>query len=191
MWRQFAEPSVLIELDVLRVIYRVELEWVDGDQYGADIGIDVSLLEPGLQVLEQSLFGEIGQLAQVGVLPVPGLVEEAEEVVPDELAVGAVSPAERPVHALHNFAPQTELVVGAGRHVAVGPLGPEQLQLDGTLGRLDAPLLAVLATVAVRHHFGQFVARAVLEAELVGDAVHDLFGGGRLGRLNGQCLVQA
>lgn len=39
--RQLAQPPVLVQLDVLGVVDRVELERVDGDQDRADVRVDV------------------------------------------------------------------------------------------------------------------------------------------------------
>lgn len=78
-----AEPPVLVQLDVLGVVDGVELEGVEGDEDGADVGVDVAGDEARAEIVEERLLVEVGQLAQVRVLPVFRLVEEAVEVVLD------------------------------------------------------------------------------------------------------------
>lgn len=51
-------------------MYVLHLERVDGDEDGADVGVDVAAVEPGPQILQERLLVEIRQLTQVRILPV-------------------------------------------------------------------------------------------------------------------------
>lgn len=86
--RQLAQPSVLVELDVFGIIDRVELERVDGDENGADVGVDVAGLETGPQIVHQRFLVQVGQLAQVGVFTVARLIQETIKIVANQLRVG-------------------------------------------------------------------------------------------------------
>lgn len=46
--RQVAEPPVLVQLNILWIVDGEEGERVDGNENGADVGVDVALLEAGL-----------------------------------------------------------------------------------------------------------------------------------------------
>ena len=87
MRRQLAQPSILIQFDVFRIVNGVKFEGIDGDEDRADVGVDVTGLETGPKVVHQSFFIQIGQLAQVGVFTIPRLVQEAVKVVSDHLRV--------------------------------------------------------------------------------------------------------
>ena len=81
--RQLAEPSILVQLHVLGVVDRVEPERVDGDQYRADVRVDVALLEAPLQVIQERVLIEIRKVAQIRVLLILGLHQERTEEVLD------------------------------------------------------------------------------------------------------------
>ena len=85
--RQLAQSPILVEFDIFRVVNRVELERVDGDQDGADVCVNVTGLEAGAQVLHQRLLVEVRQLAQVRILAIFGLVQEPVKVVANQLRV--------------------------------------------------------------------------------------------------------
>ena len=43
VWRYVrTEPSILIKIHILRIVNRVEFEGVQGDQYAADVGVNVA-----------------------------------------------------------------------------------------------------------------------------------------------------
>lgn len=84
---QLAESAILIQFDVFRIVNGVKLEGIDGDEDRPDIGVDVAGLKTGAKVVHQSLFVQVGQLAQVGVFTIPRLVQEAIKVVSDHLRV--------------------------------------------------------------------------------------------------------
>lgn len=59
-----------------------DLKWVNSNQYGADIGVNVPIEEPSSQVLQQRLLIKVWQLAKVWILPVLWLVQEPVEIIP-------------------------------------------------------------------------------------------------------------
>jgi len=74
VWRHVNKPPVLVQLDILGVVDWVELEGVHCYQNGANKCVDVAVAEASPQVVQQILLVEVGQLAQVGVISVLGLV---------------------------------------------------------------------------------------------------------------------
>lgn len=46
--REFPEPVILVELNILGVVYGIILEWVDRDEDGTNICVDMAPLEPRL-----------------------------------------------------------------------------------------------------------------------------------------------
>lgn len=74
MRRHVNKPPVLVQLDILGVVDGIELEGVHCYQNGANIRVDVAVAEASPQVVQQVLLVEVGQLAQVGVISVLGLV---------------------------------------------------------------------------------------------------------------------
>ena len=108
-------------------------------------------LEAGAQVLHERLLVEVGQLTEVGVLAVLGLVEEAVEVVADQLRVRV--DAVRPVGVAEPLAqvePVLLVVVGVQQALDAA----QQRLLHGPRQLLDAGG-AILAVGPVRHQSKQ------------------------------------
>ena len=179
--RQLAQPSILVQLHVLWVVDRVEPERVDGDQYRADVRVDVALLEAPLQVIQERVLIEIRKVAQIRVLLILGLHQERTEEVLDWAGSVRVGPLR--TLAVRIFHPQVEPVF---RRVDVEQRRvhprPQQLDPDGVLAALQVALLADLAgrTEALR----EFVVRRVADLKLLDGRLDDVVGPRHLERFD-------
>lgn len=81
------QPTILVKLDVLRIVDRIELERIQGYKDAADVSVDVAGKESSAKIVQERLFVEIGQLTEVRILLVARLIQEAVEVVLQELRV--------------------------------------------------------------------------------------------------------
>ena len=59
---------ILVQLDIFRIINWVIFKRINRYKDGSHIGIDVSSLKSGSEVLQQSLFREVWKLTQVGII---------------------------------------------------------------------------------------------------------------------------
>lgn len=82
------------------------MKGVQGYEYATDVGINVAGQEPGPQIVQKSLLVEVGQLAEVRILLVTGLAQEAVEIVLQPLGVHR-EPALSP-QVLWQLLPQVE-----------------------------------------------------------------------------------
>lgn len=61
--RQVTQPAVLVQLNILRVVNGIKFEWINGDEDGADISVNMAFVEARFQILQKCLLCQVWQLA--------------------------------------------------------------------------------------------------------------------------------
>lgn len=135
------------------------------------------------------------ELTQVRVLAITRLVQEAQEIVFQQLRVIGIRPRKGPIHGLHHLTSETEAILGSAERSTPRTgcrfpcLRPQKLQSHRKLRQTDPSLLTVLSSL-ITHYFRQFVESRFFQAQLFGDALAYFPGCRRFARLNGKSFVQ-
>jgi CDP-diacylglycerol pyrophosphatase len=52
VWRQVTQSAILVQLNIFGVVNGIEFEWINGDENGAHISVNMAFVETGFQIFQ-------------------------------------------------------------------------------------------------------------------------------------------